>query len=906
MIEPNITRYIWTHTRTQQAWVLSIVVISMIPYYMSFNLPKDIVNGPIQGAGFEEPGATQTFLRFAPDLPVIGQVTILPGWDLDRMGMLFALSFVFLGLVVVNGLFKFYINTYKGRLGERLLRRLRFNLIDHILRFPPATFKRLKPAEVAGMVKDEVEPMGGFAGEAFVTPALLGGQAATALLFIFVQSVPLGLMTAAIVAVQALLIPRLRRRLLVLGRQRQLTARELAGRVSEIVEGIQTVHAYDTSNWERADVGARLGRIFKIRFDIYQWKFMVKFINNFLAQVTPFLFYIVGGWLALNGRLDIGQLVAVIAAYKDLPGPLKELIDWDQNRQDVQVKYQTVVSQFAVEGVMDPSLQAVSVEAASGRLGAPLAAQGLIVADDSGAVALDGVTFALRPGETVALVGPTGSGTDTLAEALARVVWPTAGRVTAGETDLRDLPEWVTGRAVTYAGPDPFFFFGTVRDNLVYGLRHAPLREADLDSAARAHRDWARAEARRAGNPEHDVDGDWIDYAHAGCADPKLLWTQVFAALETVALTRDVLDFALRSSIDPAAHPHLAERIVAMRADLRTALRAQSLDDLIVPFEPGAYNAEAPVLENLLFGHARAPELGPSDIGQNSYFRTILAQSGLDNRLYDMGREIARTAVELFGDLPPDHPLLQQQTLVTADDLPDFSAILARLDAPGVQATAADRTRMIRLSFAYVEPRHRFGLMTPALMAEIVAFRAAFREAMPQSLRDGFEPYDPGRFIGSSTLLDNMLFGRISQKYRDGTERIYGVVTGLLQPLGLHDAVLNIGLEFHMGSGGKRLTAAQRQKLALARALLRQSDYYVFNRPLSALDPRTQDQLLRATLAHLRRGGRSPGIAWALATPLLAAQFDRVAVLDKGRIVEEGSVTELTEKNGFFAGMMSA
>ena len=125
----------------------------------------------------------------------------------------------------------------------------------------------------------------------------------------------------------------------MLGRERQLTARELAGRVGEIVDGIGAIHVHDTSNYERADIAARLGRIFKIRYDLYQWKFLVKFLNNFLAQVTPFLFYAIGGYLALQGRLDVGQLVAVIAAYKDLPGPMKELIDWDQQRQDVQVKY---------------------------------------------------------------------------------------------------------------------------------------------------------------------------------------------------------------------------------------------------------------------------------------------------------------------------------------------------------------------------------------------------------------------------------------------------------------------------------------------------------------------------------------------------------------------------------------
>src|ERR1700754_3309371 len=166
------------------------------------------------------------------------------------------------------------------------------------------------------MIKDEVEPMGGFTGDAFVQPALLGGQAVTALVFIIMQNFWLGMIAAGIVAVQAIVIPRMRKRLLELGRQRQLTARELSGRVGEIVEGIGTIHTNDTTNFERADIATRLGLIFSIRYDLYQWKFLVKFLNNFLAQVTPFLFYLVGGYLALRGRVDAGQLVAVIAAYK--------------------------------------------------------------------------------------------------------------------------------------------------------------------------------------------------------------------------------------------------------------------------------------------------------------------------------------------------------------------------------------------------------------------------------------------------------------------------------------------------------------------------------------------------------------------------------------------------------------
>src|SRR4030095_3638154 len=125
--------------------------------------------------------------------------------------------------------------------------------------------------------------------------------------------------------------PRLRRKILQLGRQRQITARALAGRIAEVVDGAQDVHINDTSNYERAAFHHRLGIICKIRFDLYKRKFFVKYLNNMLAQTTPFLFYLIGGYFALKGQFDVGALVAVINAYKDLPSPIKELIDWQQH-----------------------------------------------------------------------------------------------------------------------------------------------------------------------------------------------------------------------------------------------------------------------------------------------------------------------------------------------------------------------------------------------------------------------------------------------------------------------------------------------------------------------------------------------------------------------------------------------
>lgn len=904
MIE-SLVRYIWTHTWRQQLWILTIVALSMIPYFMSFDLPKLIVNGPIQGDGFETPGATQTFMDISFNLPVVGNIQLFSGFQLDREETLFALSMVFLLLVVINGLFKFYINTYKGRLGERMLRRIRFELVDRVLRFPPYQFKRVKSAEVATMVKDEVEPLGGFIGDAFVQPALLGGQALTALVFIIIQNYWLGLIAAVIVGIQLVLIPKMRKRLIRLGRERQLTARELSGRVGEIVDGIGTIHIHDTSNYERADIASRLGRIFKIRYDLYQWKFLVKFINNFLAQVTPFLFYLIGGYLALRGRLDVGQLVAVIAAYKDLPGPMKELIDWDQARQDVQVKYAQVYEQFAIDRLVDPKIQTMTVDPV-GPLNGPLGAVNLSLIDDSGAMLLERVSFQIKPGETVAIITTANGGGEALAEAFARLNWPESGKVVAGDADLLELPESITGRRMSYASSDAYLSQGTLRDNLLYGLKHVPLTSVTYEGEKAKKRNWDLDEASRSGNPDFDLNSDWVDYGAAGATGPNDLFGVIRHMLDAVVLSRDILDLGLRTTADLQRHQQLVERIVELRNALRVRLEKEKLTDLVVPFEPGAYNREATVGENLLFGAATGSALAGKALAANPYFLSVLKADGLDEVLYGMGLEIAEQAIELFSDLPPDHPFFQQLAFMTAEEIPTYQSLLQKLKGKPYESVAeADRAQIITLSFAYIEPRHRFGLLSDDLMAKIIAARESFYENLPEDLQGAIEPYDPMRYTAAANVMDNVLFGRIANSHPEGPERIRAIVYEILDELGLYDDVLDVGLGFNVGVGGRRLTGAQRQKLDVARALLKRADFLILNRPLSALDQRLQDQILRNVLEEARRDDRAPAIIWVLTNPAMAKLFDRVIVFDAGELVEDGTHETLLARNGIFKGLLS-
>ena len=904
-MEKHLLRYIWNHTRPQQIFILAIVLISMIPYFLAFDLPKQIINGPIQGGGFDGPDATEPFLAFGYTIPFTGVTLGFDGLDLNRLEMLMALSGVFLLLVIINGLFKFYINTYKGRLGERLLRRIRYELVDRLLRFPPGLMRQIKGAEVSSMVKDEVEPFGGFTGDAFVQPAMLGGQAIAALFFILLQNLWLGLIAAFMVAIQVGVIPKMRRRLIELGRQRQITARHLAGKVGEIVEGMDTIHTYDTSNYERADIAHRLGLIFKIRYDLYRWKFIVKFINNFLSQLTPFLFYSIGGYFALRGTLDVGQLVAVINAYKDLPGPLKELIDWDQSRQDVQVKYEQVREQFEPSQLIHPNVHELAHEPPD-HVNGPLAALNVTVVEGSGASVAENVSVKIELGETVAIIDNAGTGAEAIAETFGRVVWPASGKVTLGDVDILELPEAVTGRQITYASSDSYFFHGTLKDNLVYGLKHAPL--APDDSKPSAARRWEIAEAEMAGNSSHDPGWDWIDRRSTSVSrgSGEDLKHSLLSALDAVQLTQDVLELALHSYIEPEDNPDLTSRVVELRFALRQQLSRQGLGNLVSYFDFSSYNAEATVRENLLFGATRQGASIDSDLAEGEYVFEVLKTSGLFELLYDMGLHIAENIAEIFAGLPPEHPLYQQLEHLTIDDIAFYQKFLKRMQSRrDLQPSDQERRAIVKLSLFYIEPRYRFGVLTKQIQQQIVDARDVFYANLPPELRDSIERYDPHKYMGSATLRENILFGKLSHRSAEAPAKIRAIAARLSREMGLYERFIGLGLNYDVGAAGRRLTLIQRHKLSLARALVRRSNYYVFNKPLPGLDRRVQEEIVKNVLHFLQEQDNNPSVVWVLSNTSLSRFFHRVIVFDKGQVVEDGPFETLDMQSGIFKSLVA-
>jgi putative ABC transport system ATP-binding protein len=312
---------------------------------------------------------------------------------------------------------------------------------------------------------------------------------------------------------------------------------------------------------------------------------------------------------------------------------------------------------------------------------------------------------------------------------------------------------------------------------------------------------------------------------------------------------------------------------------------------LVEPFDRGRYNRNMSVAENVLFGTPVGRTFDPENITANPYMRKVLNELDIATPLAEMGVEIARTMVELFADLPAGHPFFEQFSFIAAEELPEFRALIGRLGGRAVTDLATDeRARLRALPFRYIEARHRLGLVDEAMEQRLLAVRHAFAQGLPTEYAADIEFYDAQRYTGAATLQDNILFGRLVYGQAQGADRVGDLISQVLDGLSVRGAVIEVGLDYNVGVAGKRLSAGQRQKVGIARALLKRPDLLVLNEPTAVLDAATQQRLLDKILAA--RG--ASGVLWTLSRTAQAESFDEVIVMQGGRMTARGAPSELS------------
>ncbi|MGN6148255.1 MAG: ABC transporter ATP-binding protein [Rhizomicrobium sp.] len=164
------------------------------------------------------------------------------------------------------------------------------------------------------------------------------------------------------------------------------------------------------------------------------------------------------------------------------------------------------------------------------------------------------------------------------------------------------------------------------------------------------------------------------------------------------------------------------------------------------------------------------------------------------------------------------------------------------------------------------------------------------RDVTLSSLRDHIALVTQEPILFDETIAENIALGR-----RDATRED---IIAAAKAAAAHDFIMaqSDGYDAQVGESGLKLSGGQRQRIAIARAMLRNAPILLLDEATSALDTETERQVQEA-LSHLMEGRTTIVIAHRLSTVLDA---DRIYVMDRGRIVESGTHSELLAKNGLY------
>ncbi len=402
-----------------------------------------------------------------PDLRRLptGDRILLRRNDIDGLTQVVLL---FLAVVMVDFIFTFLQRMIMEYTGHRIMHDLRLKLFDHIQQQAMVFFTHQPVARLVTRVTNDVQNMHElfttFIAMVFKDMFLLLGIAGV-LLFLDWR---LALAGFAVLPVMIWTSRRFASRVRKVFREQRIQVARINTRMAESIEGIQTVQAFcrEAANAERfAALNAQYYRLGMRQIHIFA-VFMPVIEMLGIVAIGVLIFY--GGLHVAATRISLGALVAAISYMRMFFRPLRELAENYNVLQNAMASAERIFALLDTAQQLPVVSEAVPRDVAAGKAGP---AGGLVFEEVSfaynpGEPILKKVSFRVSPGQTVALVGPTGAGKTSVLNLILRLYDPDSGQI---RLDGRPLPRWSPVELRTFMAlvpQEPVLFSGTVRQNI--------------------------------------------------------------------------------------------------------------------------------------------------------------------------------------------------------------------------------------------------------------------------------------------------------------------------------------------------------------------------------------------------------------------------------------------------------
>ena len=430
---------------------------------------------------------------------VFQDVILATGPTGERLRLLVILAGAMIASPIVNGLLGLWQTYTNNFVGQKVMQDLRNSLYEHLQHMPLRFFTSTRTGEIQSRLSNDVEGVQEVLTDTASSILSNITTVVSTLVVMFILSWELTVLSLAVMPV-----------FLVLSRKVGRVRREVSGRTQESladltaimqetlsVSGILLSKAFGRQTYEidrfRKE-NEKLSRL-EIRRSMVGRGFFA--LVQIFFSITPAFVYLVGGYLLLRGGIgeSPAALASTIVAFTTLQSrlffPLGQLLNVNVEIQSALALFDRIFEYLDLErdivdrdGAIELTSREVRGEVRFRDVWFRYDRSGTLRRDQDRLWTIAGVDFTARPGELVALVGPSGAGKTTLTYLLPRLYDVDRGSVEIDGIDVRDIRLASLGEIVGMVTQETYLFNASVRDNLRYGDPDAT--DAQIEQAAKA------------------------------------------------------------------------------------------------------------------------------------------------------------------------------------------------------------------------------------------------------------------------------------------------------------------------------------------------------------------------------------------------------------------------------------
>ncbi len=396
----------------------------------------------------------------------------------DAAGL--AVSMLILLGVYLGGMGSRVLQGYlMGWIGQRTLARIRTDIFDKLQRLSLSYFDRHDAGDLMSRLVNDVDTINNLLSIGLVQ-SLAGLLSLVGIVVaMFILHWPLGLAACSVIPVMLLttgLFARMARRAF---RKTRETIGDVSADLQEDIAGIRVAQAFNRTELNQARFAERNAANRDANVGAMAVTSAFSPAMDLLSTVATMIVIGLGGYMALNGRVSIGVVVAFLGYVQQFFWPIQQVSQLYTQAQAALAGGERIFDLLDTPEDMVDRPGARALPSIQGRV----AFENVSFAYDPHNPVLHDISLVAEPGQTVALVGPTGGGKTTIVNLIARFYDVTAGRVTIDGVDVRDITINSLRRQLGIVPQNSFLFSGTVADNIRYGRLEATDKE--VEEAAR-------------------------------------------------------------------------------------------------------------------------------------------------------------------------------------------------------------------------------------------------------------------------------------------------------------------------------------------------------------------------------------------------------------------------------------